>query len=53
MDFGDKIEEVYSKVKAPHPSEDTFNTEESIKNKLQKIIHRKKTNFTSTISDER
>lgn len=53
MDFGDKIEEVYSKVKVPHPSADTFNTKENIKNKLQKIIHRKKTNFTSTISDER
>lgn len=68
MDFGDKIEEVYEKV-SPHsistpghsllsfqdnsPCPKGREVTQKIDEKLQKIKHRKKTNFTSTISDER
>jgi len=58
MDFWDKIEEVFKKINEKqniihHPSVVSFNSKGRIEEKLKKIKNRKKTNFTSTISDER
>ena len=53
MDFWDKIEEVYEKISPHSISPKGREVTQEIYNKLEKIKNRKKTNFTSTISDER
>lgn len=53
MDFWDKIEEVFKKINPNFDIIKEKNINEEIKEKLEKIKSRKKTNFTSTISDER
>jgi len=57
MDFGDKIEEVYGEINknniVGYAGLHTLPRNQEIQEKLQIIRHRKNTNFTSTISDER
>lgn len=53
MDFGDKIEEVFKSINQKKSSSQKNKIWNNIEEKLLKIKTRKKTNFTSTISDER